>query len=671
MRKNTYFRTCFRLFICFFLERQSRSGFAGMVWGDNVDPLIKSIGLGGAVLLAVLFLIFDNLSQNDPAARAPHVIRHGEIRIVDCRDPADILRAWQPIDLPYWEPWFQSSLKCYQFRTQLADAQIYHDSRPSKLMIYNIGAISRITLNDHVIDAFRHASETVYLNASVAHEIYLPPLLRRSENELVYDGITYQPFLHVGVAVIGNDPTIAQLLSTTNFLVGTMFDGIKILCLMLGFFFLAFRVLFPKERLIGLAGSTMLLWGLYYGLVNIVEYPIDFQRPILITQYTAAALFCFFFIDFTIEIANHNKRFFHFIFRIVIGFFGPCLIMVFPDQKTVVWLNTYWLSGLIFYFNFMLFYCAFYGDLLKKSEGRLLMIQALVMLATVIHDYCLLNGWMGHVRQWISSRFWPDLLFENYYLTLYGIMLVVLVKSSIVINHYRNTRNYRQNEAVRVASALRQSETRLREVIKKQHDIHNIKLIQMERERLLMEIHDGVGSQLISGMLLAQKGGLDRQTILEMFQSCIDDIRVIIDCISMAERANAVEIFAKLLDRLRPRLESLGIALHYRPDMRHSRHHEISDAQCLHASRIIQECIANAIKHARCSAIIVSIRQYQTHLLIVVKDDGGGVAEREFVQFGRGLKNMRKRSRLLGGRIKYQNRDGGFVVILRFRNNTV
>jgi hypothetical protein len=32
---------------------------------------------------------------------------------------------------------------------------------------------------------------------------------------------------------------------------------------------------------------------------------------------------------------------------------------------------------------------------------------------------------------------------------------------------------------------------------------------------------------------------------------------------------------------------------------------------------------------------------------------------------------MRKRSRLLGGRIKFQNRGGGFAVILRFRNRSL
>ena len=53
----------------------------------------------------------------------------------------------------------------------------------------------------------------------------------------------------------------------------TVLDGVKVLCLMFGFMFLSFSVLFPQERLIGLAGGTMLFVGLCYSLANLVEYP--------------------------------------------------------------------------------------------------------------------------------------------------------------------------------------------------------------------------------------------------------------------------------------------------------------------------------------------------------------------------------------------------------------
>jgi signal transduction histidine kinase len=38
------------------------------------------------------------------------------------------------------------------------------------------------------------------------------------------------------------------------------------------------------------------------------------------------------------------------------------------------------------------------------------------------------------------------------------------------------------------------------------------------------------------------------------------------------------------------------------------------------------------------------------------------------MELGRGLKNMRKRARLLAGHIRFLSRNDGFSVMLRFRN---
>ncbi len=637
-------------------------------WGAGMGRSLHWVITGGLLLLGLAVLGFYYAPVSDPTDLKPTVIRQGELRLVDCAQPQRVIREWQSIQLPYWEKQTHTVLKCYRFRTTIAADHLHDENQITKLLIYNMSKLSRISFNEVVLDEIRHSDETVYVNDNRPHEIYLPAALHRPLNEISYEGVTHQPFLHIGTAVVGTASYTAQIYALIQFLFGTMFDGIKMLCLMLGSFFLAFRVLFPRESLIGLAGATMFFWGLYYGLATIIEYPSDYQLPILVIQYALAGFFCFSFTDFTMEIAELPKGPFHMPFRVGMGVLGPLLMLIYNNGEILVFLNTYWLCGLVSYLNFMLFYCALYGNLLEKPEGRLLMMQALVMIVAVTHDYTILIGWMGAVRSYFDAPGLPDLLFENYYLTLYAVMLVVLVKSTIVINHYRAGRLYMQSEAGRVQSALRQSEHRLREVMRKQYDIHNIKLIQMERERLLMEIHDGVGSQLISGMLLAKKEGLPKKTVLEMIQGCIDDVRVIIDCISLAERADALELFKKLLDRQRPRLASLGIALHYQPEIRRKGQSEISDVQCLHASRIIQECVTNAIKHATCNEILVAVRQYKDHLLIVVWDNGGGVAEADLLQFGRGLKNMRKRSRLLGGRIKFQNRAGGFAVTLHFRN---
>ena len=626
-------------------------------------------GLTGTLLLVGgLILTYVFIRHSDPAGYEPTAIRQGEIRIVDCGHPQQVIRDWQPVRLPYWEEHSDRILKCYQFKTTLRAEALQTQTPPSKLLIYNIGSLSHVSLNGQLLDELRHSSPAVYITAHTPHEIFLPRILWKNENEFYYEAITKKPFVHIGVAFVGTDPVMTHLYRSVQFLAVTVLDGVKVLCLMLGFMFLSFRVLFPQERLIGLTGGTMLFMGLCYSLVNLVEYPASWHYGILCAQYITACMVCFFYVDFIFEIAELRASKPHQFLRMVTVCLGPLMLLLWPHEQTIVFLNLYLMGFLVLYFGFLYFYSLRYGSVLKKADGRLFMIQTQFIFIAALHDYCTINGLLGGLRNAFPSPAFPDLLFENYFITLYGLMPVIFIMLEIVINHYRTNRHYMQNEAVRVASALRQSEIRLREVVKKQHDIRNIKLIQQERERLLMEIHDGVGSQLISGMLLAKKEGLQKQTVLDMIQGCIDDVRVIIDCISMAERANALEIFSKLIDRLRPRLQGIGITLHDHSEVRFAEQGDISDVQCLHASRIIQECITNAIKHATCREITVSIRQYRQHLLIAVRDDGGGVKDMAQLNLGRGLKNMRKRARLLGGQIKFQNYRGGFTVILRFHN---
>ena len=623
---------------------------------------------GTLLLLGGLVLTFYLIRYTDPAGYEPAVIRQGEIRLVDCDDHSRVVRDWQPVHLPYFEEKSHTILKCYQFKTTVPVHQAKPDTIPSKLLIYNIGSISHIYLNGILLDEVRHSTKSVYITGYTPREIFIPQTAWRAQNEIYYEAITKRPYLHIGISVVGADPFMTNMFRSINFFAATVLDGIKVLCLMLGVMFVAFRILFPQERLIGLAGGIMLFAGLCYSLVNLVEYPAAWHYPIISLQYMTTCLFCFFYTDFTNELAVRSKSRAHEFLRLIMITAAPVLLFLWPHEKTIVLLNIYLLGLLLVYFMCVLFLCARYGALLKKHDGRLFLLQTQFMIIMTLHDYCGINGYLGVMREGLPYTNLPDLLFENYYIALYGVIAIVFIMLEIVINRYQSNRLYMQNEAVRVASALQLSEARLRDVLKKQHDIRNIKLIQQERERLLMEIHDGVGSQLISGMLLAKKEGLQKNTVLEMIQGCIDDVRVIIDCISLAEHANALEIFGKLLDRLRPRLAGIGVVLKYKPETRFAVQSEISDVQCLHASRIIQECITNAIKHAHCRTIEVQVRQYHDHLLIVVHDDGGGIAQLDQINLGRGLKNMRKRSRLLGGRIKFINSQKGFCVMLRFRN---
>lgn len=81
--------------------------------------------------------------------------------------------------------------------------------------------------------------------------------------------------------------------------------------------------------------------------------------------------------------------------------------------------------------------------------------------------------------------------------------------------------------------------------------------------------------------------------------------------------------------------------------------------------RIIQESLHNALKHAKAKNISVILLYEPTHFRLTVSDDGEGFepATLEAVDTGIGLKNMKDRAALIGGKLLIQSSPGNGTLI--------
>jgi signal transduction histidine kinase len=67
--------------------------------------------------------------------------------------------------------------------------------------------------------------------------------------------------------------------------------------------------------------------------------------------------------------------------------------------------------------------------------------------------------------------------------------------------------------------------------------------------------------------------------------------------------------------------------------------------------RIIQECISNTIKHAKASALKVSVERKNGELIIQYRDNGIGISDSQN-KLGLGLLTIRERTAIIGGRLE-------------------
>jgi signal transduction histidine kinase len=182
-----------------------------------------------------------------------------------------------------------------------------------------------------------------------------------------------------------------------------------------------------------------------------------------------------------------------------------------------------------------------------------------------------------------------------------------------------------------------------------------------ERGRILQDMHDGMGSQLVTALRLVKREDGDRAIAARNIEEALQDLRLIIDSLDDVNQGLMPKL-ADLRYRLEPRLTELGIRLMWEvqplPEFA-----TLSPQAALHAMRIVQEALNNAVKHAAPTVITVSTSRRNGTVLISVADDGRGFEPETSGGSGRGLSGMRKRADQLGATLQVERPEGGGTAV--------
>jgi signal transduction histidine kinase len=241
----------------------------------------------------------------------------------------------------------------------------------------------------------------------------------------------------------------------------------------------------------------------------------------------------------------------------------------------------------------------------------------------------------------------------------------LLLLAFVVAFLARNIRLFQSTQEINqlLSGRLQAREAELAETYRRESDLVRREAHQAERQRLMRDMHDGVGSQLTSMLFAARRGTLPQDQLVDSLQTVIEEIRLLIDSMDSAtdSLAGALETFQQ---RAAKRLEAAGITLEFQPIPR-----DLLPAcgprDVLHILRILQEGIGNALRHARCSRISIEVRPSGDAALpvqVVIRDDGVGFPQDHVP--GRGLANMETRAAAIGGRLTIDRSSPGVVLRL-------
>ena len=258
---------------------------------------------------------------------------------------------------------------------------------------------------------------------------------------------------------------------------------------------------------------------------------------------------------------------------------------------------------------------------------------------------------------------------ESIYLTPYVYVGLFTMFLLIAYTRYVSALGVAAHAKVTLEQRLAEREAELATSHERLRVIEREQTLMHERQRLMRDMHDGVGSSLMSALRLVEHGEAALVDVPQVLRECIDDLKISIDSLEPVD-ADLLALLASLRFRLSPRLEGAGLALHWQvqdlPPL------PWLDAQsALNVLRVLQEVLTNIIKHSGAREITVSTAEgHQAHapgVEVRIADDGGGFEPPalDALPPGRkGLANIRARVHALGGRCRWQAGEGGGTVFV-------
>jgi signal transduction histidine kinase len=223
--------------------------------------------------------------------------------------------------------------------------------------------------------------------------------------------------------------------------------------------------------------------------------------------------------------------------------------------------------------------------------------------------------------------------------------------------------------AAHLAIQLHEAEEKLKASFAREQERERAAALARERARLMRDLHDGLGGQLVSIVALSERD-MASGSIGDAARAALKDLRLVID--SMDDIGGDLMLaLASWRDRAAAQLRPHEIALDWHavpPGL--PVYPSLRPWHVIQIIRILDEAVTNAVKHADARHIGVSIATMKAADgecgCITVTDDGKGFAlDGAGRPSSRGLRNMKNRAAKCGAELELSSGSGGTTVRLQ------
>jgi len=187
-----------------------------------------------------------------------------------------------------------------------------------------------------------------------------------------------------------------------------------------------------------------------------------------------------------------------------------------------------------------------------------------------------------------------------------------------------------------------------------------------ERQRIMADMHDGLGSGLIGLLSQVHSRSADIAQIEQRLNDMLTDLSAIVDSLQPMEGDLGV-VLGNIRYRMSKAIKASGVKLVWQVEPLPALE-DLAPDKVLSIQRIVLEALTNVLRHAAASSVTVSARYIADHevINIAIADDGVGFSF-ETAEHGHGLRNMYSRAQRIGVQIDIDSSPGrGTRVTLKF-----
>jgi signal transduction histidine kinase len=582
---------------------------------------------------------------------APGVTRFREADYVFARNaltpPTGL--PWQRVTLPdRWKENWSGITGTVWYRVNFEAKRI--EGEPWMVYLPRLREGGALFMNGQLLANVREPDSATYVRWMRPHALLVAPgQLREGVNELQIRVNVASEDKTMSTIYVGPEGAVRPLYESRYLWTYTAAQITIVVTLSLAVFVIGIWLRRRMDFDYGLFGLASLFWGLHTTNYVIEVLPAWAWLPWRVIRYAATGGFVVAMTLFMLRFADIRRRGFT---RLLGAYWltGPVALAV----GGAAWhraVDRYYQGGLIAIALFMI--CVtLYAGWRQRTAGALALCAA-VLLGNVfgVHDYLLSQG------------IWRDP--EEPFLLYFAADALLIVVGVLLADRFVRSLGAVEEANATLAVKVAQKERELAANYEQLRDHERELTVAQERQRMMQDMHDGLGSQLLTSLAAVERGALDPKGMAQVLRDAMDDMRLAIDTLSPG-REGMLEALGNLRYRLEPRFRAAGIELKfvYRdlPERL-----EIAAEDALQILRVLQESLTNVIKHAhaRTVPVEVSLVRDPPRFVLVVEDDGSGF-DPASPSAGRGMSGMRRRAQRIGAAIDVDSGARGTRIALAY-----